>query len=268
MARVRGRGLRAQRRPLRDHQHAPGRELDAAHLANQAYANARLTKFWTQIADHFKDYDDRLLFAGTNEIMFPGDYGTPPAQYYTVQYGFNQTFVDAVRATGGNNALRKLVVQGFNTNIDHTYNFFAPPNDSADKPADAGGALLRSVQLRPQRPTAASGNGERIATNPSVTETWANESCVDAQFQKMESRFVEGLGVPVILGEYGAILRTEYDSAQRYRMYWDEYITRLRLSARAGAGLLGQRLPRQPPVGSVQSRDRRSAIPGSHQRNR
>jgi endoglucanase len=65
-----------------------------------------------------------------------------------------------------------------------------------------------------------------LATNPAVTETWANEPWVDAQFQKMKSRFVEGLGVPVIMGEYGAILRTEYDSAQRYRTYWNEYITR------------------------------------------
>jgi endoglucanase len=28
------------------------------------------------------------------------------------------------------------------------------------------------------------------------------------------------------MGEYGAILRTEYDSEQRYRTYWNQYITR------------------------------------------
>ena len=89
-------------------------------FARQAEANARITKFWTQIADHFKGYDDTLLFAGTNEVMVDGDYGTPKAEYVTVQNGFNQAFVTAVRATGGNNAVRHLVVQGFNTNIDHT----------------------------------------------------------------------------------------------------------------------------------------------------
>lgn len=39
------------------------------------------------------------------------------------------------------------------------------------------------------------------------------------------ARFIDQ-GVPVIVGEYGAILRTEYDPAGTYRKYWDEYITR------------------------------------------
>jgi xylan 1,4-beta-xylosidase len=68
--------------------------------ANQPVANARLAKLWTQIANNFKDYDDYLLFAGTNEAMFPGDYGPPTAEYQNVQNGFNQVFVNAVRATG------------------------------------------------------------------------------------------------------------------------------------------------------------------------
>eukprot|EP01031_Cornospumella_fuschlensis_P014870 gene14870-18162_t len=73
-------------------------------FAAQATANARITKFWTQIANNFKSFDDTLLFAGTNEVMVEGDYGTPKAEYVTVQNGFNQAFVTAVRATGGNNA--------------------------------------------------------------------------------------------------------------------------------------------------------------------
>ena len=61
---------------------------------------------WTQIANRFKNYDQRLLFAGTNEVMVEGDYNTPTVEYYTVQNSFNQTFVSAVRATGGPNANR------------------------------------------------------------------------------------------------------------------------------------------------------------------
>src|SRR5439155_18081184 len=67
------------------------------------------------------------------KVMVTGDYGTPTVEYYSVQNSFNQTFVNAVRATGGNNAQRHLIVQGFNTNIDHTYNFFAVPSDTATK---------------------------------------------------------------------------------------------------------------------------------------
>src|SRR5687768_9567499 len=169
--------------------------------AQQTYVNNRLRKFWTQIANNFRNHDDYLLFAGTNEVMVDGDYGTPTAEYYTVQNSFNQTFVDAVRATGGNNAVRHLVVQGFNTNIDHAYSFATLPNDSAS------GRLMMEVHYYDPYNFALNENSQiwqwgSIATHPAATETWANESWVDAQFQKMRARFVDQ-GVPVIVGEYG-----------------------------------------------------------------
>ena len=45
-----------------------------------------------------------------------------------------------------------------------------------------------------------------------------------AQFQKMKTNFVDK-GVPVILGEYAAVSRAQYDPAGTYRKYWDQYIT-------------------------------------------
>jgi endoglucanase len=92
--------------------------------------NIRLATMWKQIANNFRDYDNRLLFAGTNEVMVDGDSDTPTKEYYTVQNSFNQTFASTVRATGGKNADRYLVVQGFNTNIDHTVNFAVLPKDT------------------------------------------------------------------------------------------------------------------------------------------
>jgi len=53
---------------------------------------------------------------------------------------------------------------------------------------------------------------------------WANEPYVDAEFQKMKTNFVDK-GVPVILGEYAAVSRAQYDPAGTYRKYWDQYIT-------------------------------------------
>jgi len=192
--------------------------------ANQPVANARLAKLWTQIANYFKDYDDYLLFAGTNEVMFPGDYGPPTAEYQNVQNGFNQVFVNAVRATGGNNAKRHLVVQGFNTNIDSTYNGFIKPADSATN------RLFLEVHFYDPYNFALNDKSNiwqwgAIATDPAVTETWANEAYVDAQFQKMKAGFVDK-GVPVLLGEYAAMLRSDHDPAGTYRTYWDKVITK------------------------------------------
>ncbi len=193
-------------------------------FAAQAAANARITKFWTQIAINFKAYDDTLLFAGTNEVMVDGDYGTPKAEYVAVQNGFNQQFVNAVRATGGNNAVRHLVVQGFNTNIDHTINFAVMPTDATQD------RLMKEVHyydpynftLNDKSTIWQWGAG---ATDPKATETWANEAYTDAQFQKMKAGFVDK-GIPVILGEFGAIRRTEYPGAEAYRLAWDKYIAR------------------------------------------
>jgi endoglucanase len=192
--------------------------------AQQSMVNARITKFWTQIANNFKNYDDYLLFAGTNEVLKDGDYGTPTVEYYTVQNSFNQTFVNAVRATGGNNSSRHLVVQGFNTNIDHTVNFFKKPTDSASN------RLMVEVHYYDPYNFTLNDNDTiwqwgNIATNPAATETWANEPFADAQMQKMKTKFIDA-GMGVILGEYAATSRLNIADAERYRTYWNQYITR------------------------------------------
>lgn len=192
--------------------------------ATQAMANARITKFWTQIATYFKSYDDTLLFAGTNEVMVTGDYGTPTAEYVAVQNGFNQQFVSAVRGTGGNNAVRHLIVQGYNTNIDHTLNFAVMPSDTATS------RLMMEVHfydpydftLNEKSTVWQWGAG---ATDPAAAQAWANEAYIDGQFQKMKAKFVDR-GIPVILGEFGAIRRTEYAGAEAYRQAWDGYVAR------------------------------------------
>lgn len=192
--------------------------------AQQNYVNNRLRIMWTQIANRFKNYDNRLLFAGTNEVMVDGDYGTPTQEYYTVQNSFNQTFVTTVRATGGGNANRFLVVQGFNTNIDHTVNFVTIPTDTTSN------RLLMEVHYYDPYNFTLNTNSNitqwgKNATNPNATETWANEAWADSQFQKMKVNFVDK-GIGVILGEYGVVSRTNVGDHEQYRVYWNEYITR------------------------------------------
>lgn len=200
--------------------------------AKQKEANARLASYWTQIATHFKSHDDTLLFAGSNEVMVDGDYGTPTAEYVAVQNGFNQTFVNAVRATGGNNAVRHLIVQGFNTNIDHTLAFAVLPEDSASQ------RLMMEVHYYdPYKYSLDEKSGlwqwGAGTTNPKLAETWGNEAWADAQFQKMKVRYADK-GVPVIVGEYCAISRSDIPGAEKYRQDWNRYVTK----AAASRGLV------------------------------
>ncbi len=97
--------------------------------ADRIPVNARQNALWTQIATTFRNYDQRLLFAGTNEVH--ADFNPPTDAQISVQQSYNQTFVTAVRATGGNNASRSLVVQTYNTNVQHGLAKFTLPTDSA-----------------------------------------------------------------------------------------------------------------------------------------
>ncbi len=73
--------------------------------------NERLAKLWTNIANYFADYDGRLAFAGTNEVHLKDNWNQPSAANLEVQNAYLQTFVNAVRATGGKNYYRHLIVQ-------------------------------------------------------------------------------------------------------------------------------------------------------------
>ena len=86
----------------------------------------RFEAVWKQIAEEFKDYDEHLLFEGYNEMLDPYDswcfasFGTPSnynatvaASAYKAINSYAQSFVDAVRSTGGNNAQRNLIVSTY-----------------------------------------------------------------------------------------------------------------------------------------------------------
>jgi endoglucanase len=197
--------------------------------SQQEYVNKRLAAMWQQIAVRFRDYDDHLLFAGTNEIMVTGNYGTPTKEYYTVQNGYNQTFVNAVRSTGGCNHYRHLLVQGFNTNINNTLSFFTAPKDVVPN------RLMVEVHYYDPYNFTINSNSTitqwgKNATNSQKTETWANEAWADDQFNKMKINFIDK-GYAVILGEYGVIARTNLGSTQLneeyagYRRYYMNYVT-------------------------------------------
>ena len=86
-----------------------------ADLDNYDAISAKFTKLWTQIANRFKSYDDRLVFEAVNEILdASGNWGDPsnPTAYEAVNK-LEQAFVDAVRATGGNNEYRNLLVNPY-----------------------------------------------------------------------------------------------------------------------------------------------------------
>jgi endoglucanase len=197
--------------------------------AQQRYVNRRLWFMWRQIATAFRDYGDHLLFAGTNEVMVTNQYGTPSVENYTVQNSFNQEFVLAVRSTGGRNAYRNLIIQGYNTNIDYTVAFLKIPRDYIANKLIVEVHFYDPFTFTIQQNSKITQWG-KDATDPSKVEAWGNEDHVDGQFKKMENTFVDK-GIPVIVGEYAASARLHLGSADansshaRFRNYYDHYVT-------------------------------------------
>lgn len=192
--------------------------------AKQKEATEKLAKFWQQIATKLRDNDDHLLFAGTNETGIEGYYGPPTDENAVVQNGFNQAFVSAVRATGGRNRDRLLVVQGYSTDIDATVKVnLQLPKDTVKN------RLMMEVHYYSPYNFALNEKSDiwqwgKTATDPKFTDTWGNEDFVDAQFDKMKTAFVDK-GVPVILGEYSAMTKPKFPESDKYRRLWDAYVT-------------------------------------------
>ncbi len=93
----------------------------------------QLNKVWTQIANRFKDYGDHLIFEPLNETRIEGSpaewVGGTPEERDCVNK-FQQAAVDAIRATGGNNAGRMLMVAPYGaSNSSTAINHLVVPNN-------------------------------------------------------------------------------------------------------------------------------------------
>lgn len=100
------------------------------------------THLWTQISEYFKDYPYTVIFEGYNEYLGGNQFDESgnlvelsEADGFRLTNTLNQSFVDAVRATGGKNAERVLIVSGYWTNIDKTTSpeFVMPTDTVSDR---------------------------------------------------------------------------------------------------------------------------------------
>jgi aryl-phospho-beta-D-glucosidase BglC (GH1 family) len=192
--------------------------------------DTKMKNYWTQIANKFKDYNERLLFAGANE---PGpNVNTWTAQHVSTLMHYYQTFIDAVRATGGNNATRTLIIQGLNTDIDKSV--ANAPVSTFPKDKVEGRLMFEVHYYDPYQYTLMTSEQNWGASEPiqpqyyygdyqkagepkrnagynawagSVDSKLAGIEHPKEQFAKMKTNYVDK-GYPVIVGEFGANVRS------------------------------------------------------------
>jgi len=192
--------------------------------------DTKMKNYWTQIANKFKDYNERLIFAGANE---PGpNVNNWTAQHVSTLMHYYQTFIDAVRATGGNNATRTLIIQGLNTDIDKSVK--SAPVSTFPKDKVEGRLMFEVHYYDPYQYTLMTKQDDWGASEPILPQyyygdyqktsepkrnagynAWAGS--IDSklagiehpkeQFAKMKTNYVDK-GYPVIVGEFGANVRS------------------------------------------------------------
>jgi endoglucanase len=197
----------------------------------QTSVNAMQKAFWEQIATHLRGFDEHLLFASANEP------NVATATEMSVLNSYHQTFINAVRSTGGHNSYRVLVIQGPSTDIQKTYDlmntlpsdqianrlmteihYYTPWNFCGMTADESWGKMFYYW-----------GQGYHSTTDLTRNANYGEEADVIKYFQMMKTKFVDK-GIPVVLGEYGAIRRSSLtgDALTLHlasRAYYLKYIT-------------------------------------------
>jgi endoglucanase len=201
-------------------------------VAKQEENNAKQKAFWEQIATHLRSFDEHLLFASANEPNVSN------ATEMAVLKSYHQTFIDAVRSTGGRNSYRVLVIQGPSTDIEKTNKLMLTlPTDPI--------ANRMMVEIHYYTPWNFCGMTEdaswgkmfyywgknyHSATDTNHNPTWGEEDAVNSYFLLMKNQFVDK-GIPVVMGEYGVTRRSALtgDALTLHlasRAYYLKYVTK------------------------------------------
>lgn len=165
--------------------------------------NAKQKAYWEQIATTMRDFDEHLMFASANEP------NANNATQMAVLLSYHQTFIDAVRSTGGRNTYRSLVIQGSHQYLDVS---MFPADPTPDR------MMYEEHNYTPSQFTFLSedvswgnmvyywGEGHHSTIEPDRNPTYGEEDAHIEFFQKMKSEFIDK-GIPVLMGEYGAYRR-------------------------------------------------------------
>jgi endoglucanase len=200
--------------------------------ADRTAVNYKQRAYWQQIATTLRDFDEHVMFASANEP------DADTAAEFAVLFSYHQTFVDAVRETGGRNAYRVLVVQGPRTNIELSNTLWgAMPTDTVANRQMVEVHFYDPFNFTLMNRDEVWGNQAYYwgAPNHSTTDTirnptWGEEANVDSQFALMKTKFVDQ-GIPVIVGEFAAQRRDTLTGDAlalhlQSRRYYHQYVVK------------------------------------------
>ncbi|MCB9495733.1 MAG: glycoside hydrolase family 5 protein [Fibrobacteria bacterium] len=207
----------------------------ATRPAMLATMKAKQGAYWKQIGTTFRDYDEHLLFASANEP------GVDNQANIGILLDLHQIFIDTVRAIGGNNASRTLILPGPSTSFEHTADWITklPTDKIADRLMVEAHFYPYQFCLMSQPANWGSpfyywGKAFHSTTDVAHNSTWGEEAYVDSQFNLMKPNYLDK-NIPVLVGEFGAMKRLTVEGdnlrlAILSRRHFYNYVTKAAIS--------------------------------------
>lgn len=158
--------------------------------SNRTVVEARYESIWTALADRFRDAPPELLFESVNEPQFNN---VDDATAYALLDDLNTSFHEIVRASGGGNADRVLVLPTLHTNADQgRLDALSDTIAALDDPNIA--ATIHYYGFWP------------FSVNIAGYTKFNDEVRADLEgyFDRAYNEFVAN-GIPVLIGEYGLL---------------------------------------------------------------
>jgi len=186
-------------------------------------SKANFTRLWEQIAYTFKDYNEKLIFQGLNEprtIGLPNEWSGGTEEERNNINALNQIFVDVVRASGGFNSHRILALTTHAASTSETAQrgFVLPQDSTPDR-------IL--VTLHNYAPW-------EFALRTSETgmvDTWSKDNPSDTapitQPLHLAVEVFQNQGIPVVIGEFGALNRDNIDARVEHAEFYTSYAAAL-----------------------------------------
>ena len=179
-----------------------------------------VNKVWTQIADEFKDYGDRLIFETLNEPRLrdtgsewwfdPANPDDSAKKAMEIINELNSEAVKTIRSRGGKNSTRYIMVPAYvASHFNALGNYFKLPEDTVKSNKNR-----IAVSVHAYRPNELCLRGSKTDFNDSDRRE------LDNLFADLNSKFLSK-GVPVIIGEMG-ISDKNNDSVRKewFRYYY------------------------------------------------
>jgi endoglucanase len=176
--------------------------------AKQDSVSAKQKALWEQIATAMRDFDEHLMFASANEP------NADDAAETEILKQYHQTFINAVRSTGGKNSHRVLILQGPSTSMSLSADLMS----ALPKDPTANRLMVEAHNYTPSQFCFLGedvswgkmvyywGAGNHSTIEPDRNPTYGEENAHISDYNKVKAAFVDK-GIPVIMGEYGAYRR-------------------------------------------------------------